>query len=87
MAEKLCEFCGKPLATNGNHRNRKYCSKSCSNARNNAMRVARNCAARAAEQARKNERAARGDKLLCAMIEAERLGLSYGQYMARRDSP
>lgn len=82
MADKLCEFCGKPFVMNTNSRgggNRKYCSETCRDKNELARRVKTMRRSRAS----KRNRPLVVDGLTKAMIEADRLGLSYGQYMAR----
>lgn len=76
MAENNCLFCGKPLKMTGKTTWKLYCSKLCQE--------------RAKAEKEKAEKERQRDILLCktnldrCMQEAEKQGLTYGEYMARR---
>ena len=81
MVESFCQQCGNPIAKeHANTTNKKYCCKNCARIAANAQKVKIRAA-----QKRKEASVAKGPGLDFCMQEADRLGISYGQYMARRD--
>lgn len=86
MIESNCHFCGKPIpAPASKHISwQKYCCVACQKKAANKRTVQqRNAQAIAATMARERARARETGLDFC-MNEADRLGISYGQYMARR---
>ena len=83
MIEEHCVYCGAEIVKiSGSSHHQIYCGKECArlaaNDRKREQLRERKAAARAAKRAP-------GEQALdFCMKEAERLGISYGQYMARR---
>ena len=84
MIEQNCVYCGAEIVkTSGSNHHQIYCGKECArlaaNDRKREQLRERKAAAKAAKRAS-------GEQALdFCMKEADRLGISYGQYMARRD--
>lgn len=86
MNDSNCKLCGKPIPTpTSKHVTcQKYCSRECQKRAANKRTVEqRNAQAIAATMDRARARARETGLDFC-MNEADRLGMSYGQYMARR---
>ncbi len=83
MIEKNCVWCGAEIVkAPGMTMHQLYCGKNCARLAANAQKRDRLRAIRAAEAAKK--RAAREQSLDTCIKAADRLGISYGQYMASR---
>lgn len=84
MIQEHCVYCGADIVkTSGSSHYQIYCGKECArmaaNDRKREQLRERKAAAKAAKRAS-------GEQALdFCMKEADRLGISYGQYMARRD--
>ena len=87
MIEKHCLYCGAEIPEPENKKTniKRYCSRKC--ARKAAAEKSAEANRRRREEETAQARAKRESGLEACMQEAERLGISYGQYMARRGQP
>lgn len=86
MIEKHCLYCGAEIPEPENKKTniKRYCSRKC--ARKAAGERSVEAHRRSREEAAR-ARSKRESGLEACMKEADRLGISYGQYMARRGQP
>lgn len=76
MVENNCLYCGKPLTTHGKTTWKLYCSKLCQERAQAAKEKA--------EKERQRDIILGKTNLDRCMKEAEKQGLTYGEYMSRR---